>query len=68
LNEAQRKAKEDKKKRQYDMQARQDWGEDVSDTNEEEEEETEGEFEDDDGGVTWDALVGEDEPMGGDSS
>jgi hypothetical protein len=42
-------AKEDKKKRQFDRQARQDRGEDVSDTDEEEEE---GEVRDNDGGVT----------------
>jgi hypothetical protein len=43
---------------------RQDRGEDVSDTNEVEE----GEIGDDDGGITWDALVEEDGPAGSDPS
>jgi hypothetical protein len=50
LNEAQRKVKEDKKKRQFDRQARRDHGEDISNTEEEEEEE--GEVRDDNGGIT----------------
>jgi hypothetical protein len=58
LNKAQRKVKENKKKRQYDRKARQDRGEDVSNTDEEDEEEEEGELKDDDGGVAWDALIG----------
>jgi uncharacterized membrane protein YukC len=58
LSEAQRKVKENKKKRQYDRKARQDRGEDVLNTDEEDEEEKEGELKDCDGGVAWDALLG----------
>jgi hypothetical protein len=58
--------KEDKKKRQFERQARWDQGEDVSDTNKEKEEK-EGEVGDDDGGIAWDALIVEDESTGGDS-
>jgi hypothetical protein len=38
------------------------------DTDEEEEKEEEGEFKDGNNDIAWDALVGEDEPVGGDSS
>jgi hypothetical protein len=65
FNEAQMKAKENKKKGQFDRQVRQDRGEDILDTDEEEEEE--GEVKGDDGGIAWDALIVEDEPVGGDS-
>jgi hypothetical protein len=64
LNKAQRKAK--RTRRRGSMICRR--GEDVSDNDDEEEEEEEGELKDDDGGIAWNALVGEDEPVGGDSS
>jgi hypothetical protein len=66
-NEALRKAKEDKKKRQFERQARRDRGKDVSDIDKEEEAEEE-KIGDDDGGVACDALVEEDRLASGDSS
>jgi hypothetical protein len=68
-NEVQRKVKEDRKKRKFERRARQDRGEDVSDTDKEDEaKEREIGDDDDERGVAWDALVEEDEPAGGDPS
>jgi hypothetical protein len=65
VNEAQRKAKEDRKKR-YEKQVRRDQGEDISD--EEEEGEEEGEIMDDVVDIPWDDLAEENEPRDGGSS
>jgi hypothetical protein len=62
VNEAQRKAKEDRGKKQYEKQVRQDRGKDISDEKAEEDGEEEGEIMDDIGGIPWDDLVEEDEP------